>query len=146
MRRWRRRLPTDREILAAIYKRYSAKYAEVSTSKDTESSDNRIYLPVDLAAVADELRVDGNLVFGRLVYYLDRKYAFRSERDGSWTYLLWLRFDRPEGRHCINFPLMASVLAGLEEAHHSVNWTRRLAIAAFAVSLAGFLLSLAKAL
>ena len=141
MRRRHRRVPTDREILETIYSGYEVKYKEVSSGLDSEASDNRIYIPVDLAAVAAELGVDGNLVFGRLYYYLDRRYAYRSERDGAWTHLLWLRFDRPEGRHWINFPLMTSVLAGLQEDHHRVQWTRRLAVGSFAVSFAALALS-----
>jgi hypothetical protein len=144
--RLRRRLPTDRMILETIYDRHSRQYEAVSRGDDTQSSDNRIYIPVDLAAVAAELGADGNIVFGRLLHYLDRKHAYRNEQDGSWTYLLWLRFDRPEGRHWINFPLMASVLAGLQEDHRRVLWTRNLAIAAFVVSVAGLLVSFANTL
>jgi hypothetical protein len=65
-----KRVPTDREILERIYARYEPKYKEVSSGQDVEGSDSRIYLPVDLAAVATELNVDGNIVFGRLYYYL----------------------------------------------------------------------------
>jgi hypothetical protein len=141
-----KRVPTDREILETIYSRYSTKYSEVSARQDTESSDNRIYLPVDLAAVAAELKVDGNLVFGRLYYYLDRKYAYQTQADGSgregaWVHLFWLRFEAPQGRHWVNFPLLTSVLAGLQEDDRRVKWTRNLAIASFAVSLAAFTVS-----
>jgi hypothetical protein len=103
VRRWHRRLPTDREILEAIDHRHSAQYEAVSRGEDAEASDNRIYFPVDLAAVADELGVDGNLVFGRLYYYLDRKYAYQTPADGSgragtWVHLFWHRLDVPQGR------------------------------------------------
>jgi hypothetical protein len=141
VRSWHRRLPTDREILEAIYRRHSAQYEAVSRGDDTKSRDSKVYFPVDLAAVADDLRVDGNLVFGRLHYYLDRKHAYRNERDGSWTLLLWLRSDRPEGRHWINFPLMTSVLAGLQEDDRRVKWTRDLAIWSLVVSVAAVVLS-----
>lgn len=141
LKRRYRRLPTDREILQAIYDRHAPQYEAVSRGDDTEASDNRIYFPVDLAAVADELRADRNLVFGRLNYYLDRRYAYRSELDGLRTHLFWLRFDRPEGKHWVNFPLMASVLAGLQEDYHRVMWTRRLAVGSFAVSFAALALS-----
>jgi hypothetical protein len=141
VRRTHNRLPTDREILDTIYRRYRVKYTEVSSGEDTKTSDNKIYLPVDLAAVAAELGADGNIVFGRLYYYLDQKYAYRTEPEGQWVRLLWLRFDRPEGKHWINFPLLTSVLAGLQEDDRRVKWTRNLAIASLAVSLAAFTVS-----
>jgi hypothetical protein len=143
-----KRVPTDREILEVIHARYYAKYTEVSSSLDAQASDNKIYMPVDLAAVAAELGVDGNIVFGRLYYYLDRKYAYRtqpesSEKEGAWVHLFWLRFGSPQGNHWINFPVLASVLASLQEDNRRVKWTRNIAIGSLAVSVAALALSVA---
>jgi hypothetical protein len=145
-----KRVPTDREILEVIYARYYAKYTEVSSGLDIQASDNKIYLPVDLAAVATELGVDGNIVFGRLYYYLDRKYAYQtqgtSEKKGAWVHLFWLRFDSPQqGNHWINFPVLASVLASLQEDDRRVKWTRNIAIGSLAVSVVALALSAATA-
>ena len=141
-----KRVPTDREILERIYARYEPKYKEVSSGQDVEGSDSRIYLPVDLAAVATELNVDGNIVFGRLYYYLDRKYAYQTQADGSgkagaWVHLFWLRFDAPQGKHWVNFPVLATVLASLQEEHSCVRWTRTIAIGSLAVSAVALTLS-----
>jgi len=140
-----KRVPTDREILEVIYARYYAKYTEVSSGLDVQASDNRIYLPVDLAVVATELGIDGNIVFGRLYYYLDRKYAYQtpgsSEKEGAWVHLFWLRFGSPQGSHWINFPVLASVLASLQEENRRAKWTRNIAIGSLAVSVAALALA-----
>jgi hypothetical protein len=145
-----KRAPTDREILEAIYVRYYPKYKEVSSGEDVQASDSRIYLPVDLASVAAELKVDGNIVFGRLLYYLDPKYAYQTKADGSgregaWVHLFWLRFDAPQGKHWVNFPVLASVLASLQEEHSRVNWTRIIAIGSLAISAVALALSVVTA-
>ena len=140
-----KRVPTDREILEVIYARYYAKYTEVSSGLDVQASDNRIYLPVDLAAVAIELGVDGNLVFGRLYYYLDRKYAYQTQPEKAWVHLFWLRFGSPEGNHWVNFPVLASVLASLQEDDRRVKWTRNIAIGSLAVSVVALALSVVTA-
>jgi len=144
-----KRVPTDREILEDIYTRYYTKYTEVSSGLDTHASDNRIYLPVDLAAVAAELGVDGNIVFGRLYYYLDRKYAYQppgsSEKEGAWVHLFWFRPGSPQGNHWVNFPVLTSVLASLQEEDRRVKWTRSIAIGSLAVSVVALALSAATA-
>jgi hypothetical protein len=139
-----KRVPTDREILEVIHERYYVQYTEVSSGLDVQVSDNRIYLPVDLAAVAADLEVDGNIVFGRLYYYLDQKYAYRTQ-EGAWVHLFWLRFGSPQGNHWVNFPVLTSVLASLQEEDHRVKWTRSIAIGSLTVSVVALALSAATA-
>jgi hypothetical protein len=141
-----KRIPTDRQILEEIFARHYEDYKKVSTGSDTEASDSKIYFPVDLNSVAKALGTDGNIVFGRLYYYLERKYGFQTApstpgKEGAWVHLFWLRFDAPQGRHWMNFPILAAVLASLQEEYRRVQWTRYLAICSLVVSVAAFVLS-----
>ena len=54
--------------------------------------------------------VDVDIIFGRLYYHLEKKYSYKRQ-DGSRVCL----FTPVAGkdRNCVNFPLMASVLADL---------------------------------
>jgi hypothetical protein len=140
-----KRVPTDREILEAIYRRYYSLYTNISSGRDAVTSDNRIYLPVDLAVIADELETDGNLVFGRLYYYLDQKHAYKAG-DGAEVHLFWLRFGSAQSPHQINFPMLASVLAALQEDERRVRWTRSIAIGSVIVATAALALSVATTL
>ena len=137
-----RRIPTDKDILEAIYSRYRAHYEQISRGTTTEEIDNKIYFPVDLAAVARDLKADGNIVFGRLHYYLDNKYAYQAKGDGSWVHLFWLRFGHPAGTHWINFPVLASVLASLQDEERRIWWSRWLSVLSLCLSAAAFAVSL----
>lgn len=107
----RKPAPTDRVILEAIYARYYDEFA--AYTKKNPSRASKIYVPIDTRAIADDLGVDGDLVFGRLYYDLEYRYGYRQpDEDGD----VWVRFFALAvggDRHCINFPYMASVLANL---------------------------------
>jgi hypothetical protein len=144
-----KRLPTDIEILNEVYERYYdvfAQYvanarttdAEARTTED-EARDSKIYVPIDIAAIASGLRVDGDIVFGRLYYYLEERYGYTKE-DGSRVHFFALRAGKD--RHCVNFPLLGSVLADLRDQarkHGTATW---IAVGSLVVSLVSIAISI----
>jgi hypothetical protein len=125
------KLPTDREILEEIYSRYYATFTSFSRDPDKKSRESKVFVPIDLESVADRFNVDGDIIFGRLYFYLEDKYGYKRE-DGS-----RVRFFAPfelRERHCVNFPMLASVLASLQEEHRRQQWTLWLSIASIVVA------------
>jgi hypothetical protein len=116
----RKPLPTDREILDAIYERYYDTFANYSETAPTRSS--KIYVPIDISEIAARLGVDGDIVFGRLYYYLEKKHGYQQQSGAS---VPLFALEAGGDRHCINFPYMASVLAAMRahDQHQSESDT-----------------------
>src|SRR5689334_188008 len=98
------KVPTDLEILQRIYERHHAEFENLATDRTGEPRSP--FVPVDIKAVAKDLRTDPDIVFGRLYYYLDPKY-----RDGD-KRLFTIKAN--EKIDCVHFPFMAAVLAELQ--------------------------------
>ncbi|MBN8581766.1 MAG: hypothetical protein J0L96_13940 [Anaerolineae bacterium] len=132
-----KKLPTDLQILNQIYEQYYNSF--VTFSNDKKDRDTKIYIPIDIEKISKKLGVDIDIVFGRLYYHLDKKYGYKNE-DGSSVYLFALKIGND--RHCINFPLAASVLAGLrdEDKRHQTSIT--LAVVSLFISIISILLSI----
>ena len=113
----RKRLPTDLQILDAIYDRYYETFAKFPTG----SRSSKIHVPIDILQIAHDLKVDDDIVFGRLYYHLQHKYGYKQD-DGSSVSFFALRIGNDV--HCVNFPLMASVLADLRDQ----SWKHKVAI------------------
>ena len=103
-------IPTDLEILNTVYRLYYSSY--ISFESGDEGRGSKVYVPVDCRKIANELRVDADIVFGRLYYHLDKKYGYKRE-DGSSVHLFAIKVGKDA--NCVNFPLMSSVLAGLRQ-------------------------------
>jgi hypothetical protein len=119
------RPPTDFELLRAIYERHHRDYVAGSAPK--------IQVPIDIKAVADDLGVQANSVFGRLYHRLDQLYGERPKF-----------FFSPvvdSDRDCVNFPLLEAVLAGLWQQHSRELWTNWLAHVSIGIALASLTLS-----
>ena len=132
-----RRVPTDREILEAIYEQYYETFA--SFTKENPDRETKILVPVDLEKIAAELGVDKDIVFGRLYYHLDQKHGYKRE-DGTNVH-----FFSPlvkNDRHCVNFPLLASVLAGLQAEHMRFRLATTVSIISLGVAVAALAISL----
>jgi hypothetical protein len=132
-------LPTDLEILNAIYERYYVDFRDFEKQKPPPRR-AKIYVPVDCEEIARQLRVDGDIVFGRLYYHMDQKYSYR-QADGHARVSFFTR-DLEPGRDVINFPLMSSVLAGLraDQGRHDRNtW---LSVSAIIVAFIAALISM----
>ncbi len=121
--------PTDRKILEAIYEQYYEEFASFDEAHPSRSS--KIFVPLDLTALAQKLGVDPDIVFGRLYYDLENRYGYRTG-DQSRVTLFGIKVGGE--RHVINFPYMASILAGLrdDQRRHTTATT----IASFSAAIA----------
>jgi hypothetical protein len=97
------KIPTDLKVPSTIYKLYYEEFKNHSREPDIENGrQKKIYVPIDCKAVAKELDVDGDIVFGRLYYHLEEKHGYtRSDGSNVAFFSLMVGADR----HCINFPL-----------------------------------------
>lgn len=99
-------LPTDLEILTEIYERYYDEFKNFSQEQPTREC--RVYVPIDIRAMAKNLNIDEYILFGRFYNYLNEKYKGNEESP-----LFCMNVGKD--KHAIHFPLLASVLAGLQE-------------------------------
>jgi hypothetical protein len=123
------RPPTDLQILSRIYNHY---YETFASHLAESGRDSKNYVPINLAMIAQELGVDGDIVFGRLYYHLDKKFGYRKD-DGSWVHLFSLQVGSQ--RHCVHFPLLASILADLQKEDRQYRWPQYISFASLAVSI-----------
>jgi hypothetical protein len=122
-------VPTDLKILQAIYDGYHEAFGEFAKGGGSRST--KIYVPIDIERIARDLRVDGDLVFGRLYYHLEHKYGYK-QTDGTSVHFFALRIG--DDVHCVNFPFMAAVLADLQDQSRKHNWALWIAVASLIVS------------
>jgi len=118
-----KRAPTDHDLLNAIYERYYDEFAAYDEQAATRSS--KIYVPIDIDVIAGELKVDSDIVFGRLYYHLENRYGYKDD-DGSMVHFFAMRVGGD--RHCINFPYLSSVLAGLRDENRKYRLATGIAI------------------
>lgn len=104
------RIPTDLEILNTIYRMYHSDFAAFERGDGSRAS--KIYVPIDCKEIAGELKVDPDIVFGRLYYHLEKQYGYKQD-DGSNVHFFALKVGNDP--KCVNFSLMTSVLAGLRQ-------------------------------
>lgn len=122
--------PSDLKILKTIYKMYYKEFENFTTGgQNTRKS--KVYVPIDCKKIAKKLNVDSDIVFGRLYYHLQEKYGYK--RDDIGVPFFSLKVGNEE--RCVHFPLLASVLAGLEEEHSKIRWATWLSATAIVVSL-----------
>jgi hypothetical protein len=133
------KVPTDYEVLNAIYERYYKTFAGYSADAPERAA--KIYVPIDIRDVAAHLGVDGNIVFGRLYYHLERKFGYKND-DGSSVHFFTLGVG--DDRHCVNFPLLGSVLAGLREDRRKDLWAIWLAITSLIISIVSIVISVGR--
>lgn len=104
------KVPTDLQILNVIYRDYSDAFA--AFNRDAPDRETKLFVPIDIEAVAAKLDVDPDIVFGRLYYHLENKYGY--DRDnGSRVAFFTPRAGKDST--CVNFPLLSSVVADLRE-------------------------------
>ena len=128
------RIPSDLEILDAIYKEHHTDFVLYDEDKGIRAS--KVMVPVNCRKIASTLNVDGDVVFGRLYYHLEEKYGYKQE-DGS--QVAFFALQAGGNRHCINFPLMISVLAGLKEEEDKFWISTMLSILALIISVLSYL-------
>ncbi len=125
--------PSDRRVLDIIYKLYYEEFTNHSGENGVQNGRrSKIYVPIDCKMIARELNVDSDIVFGRLYYHMEEKYGY-IRADGS-----RVAFYTPiagEDNRCVNFPLLASVLAGLQQENSKFLWATVMSGIALAVSI-----------
>ena len=132
------KLSTDREILESIYSEYASAFSKVSLADDRDSS--KIYVPIDVRAIARRLDNDAHVLFGRLYYHLDHKFRYKQD-NGALVHLF--AFNVGDERHCINYPYLAAILSEYREQHSSSRKSFLLAVAALVLSLGAIVAQLA---
>jgi hypothetical protein len=125
-----KKIPSDRAMLQAIYDRYKEQFEQNAAA-------DKIMIPIDCVSVGKQLKVDAHLVFGRLYYHLEQKYGYT--RPGSETRVALFSPVAGHKANCVNFPLLASVLAGLQEEQSKQNWSLGLSIASIVIALIALL-------
>ena len=123
--------PSDLKILNAIYKMYYKDFRDFAYGAENRRPTNE-YLPIDCQKIAKKLNVDSYLVYGRLHYHLEEKYGYKRNEDRVYFFSRQMGHDR----HCVNFPLLAAVLAGLQEEKSKFQLATWLSTVAIVVSLA----------
>jgi len=125
--------PSDLKVLSTIYKLYYDEFTNHSLEKDVQNGrKSKIFVPVDCKMIARELSVDGDIVFGRLYYHMEEKYGYMRD-DGS--RVAFYASIAGEDNRCVNFPLMASVLASLQQESSKFLWATVMSGIALAVSI-----------
>lgn len=124
------KIPSDYKLLTEIYERYYEQFK--GFSREAPERDSKIYVPIDIRAIANSLKTDEYIIFGRLYTHLDKKYGYKND-DGSLSPFFSMQVGKD--RHVINFPLLASVLAGLKEERNRQNLSMYFSIAALIISL-----------
>lgn len=127
------KVPTDIAILRLIYKLYYEEFNNYGSGAEIENGrGSKIYVPIDCVLVARHLKMDADIVFGRLYYHLQNKYGFAQANNAKVPF-----FSHVIGqdRHCIHFPLLASVLAGLEEESSKSQRATIFSIVAIVISV-----------
>ncbi|MCR9193951.1 MAG: hypothetical protein NXH88_04410 [Hyphomonas sp.] len=124
-----RAIPTDETLLAMIYKRHLKEFSDWSEENKTRVS--KIWVPIDIDAMAKKYRCDPDLIFGRLYYHMNEKYG-SSTGDGQDVNFFNMRLAND--RHVVNFPLLTSVLADLQDNRKRFIISTRLAALSLVVS------------
>lgn len=125
------------KILDEIYGQYYDKF--VRFSKDNPSRSSKIYVPIEIDAIAKTLDVNGDIIFGRLYYHLDKKYGYRKD-DNSLVHFFAMVVGND--KHCINFPLAASVLADLRKESKKFWIATNIALVSLVISISSLIISL----
>jgi hypothetical protein len=133
----KKRIPTDIEILDIIYNSYYDEFTHYTN--ESPSRNTKIYLPIDISEVADKLKVDGDVVFGRLYYHLENKYGYKNEDDSK---ISFFALKAGNDLHCVNFPYLASVLAELRDKQKEYRTGTVIALFSLCISIVSLIVSL----
>ncbi len=126
-----KRPPSDLRILKEIYGQYYDIFTAYSENASTRST--KVLVPIDVHAIAESLHVDGDIIFGRLYYHLERKYGYQND-DGSLVCFFTPRAGKDQ--NCVNFPHVASVLSDLQRKNREFLWPISIALLSLFISLA----------
>ncbi|WP_198314662.1 hypothetical protein [Chitinibacter sp. GC72] len=131
------KIPSDLKILQAIFDSYSDQFPAHDGDPTIRSA--KMYVPIDCKLIAKKLSTDPDIVFGRLYYHLEKKYGYTYD-DGIKVHFFALKVG--QDTKCINFALLTSVLAGLQEGKKKFWIVNSLAIISIVISFFAFAISL----
>jgi hypothetical protein len=121
------------KILGTIYKLYYEEFKNYTLEPDVQNGrKSKIFVPIDCKMIAKDLNVDSDIVFGRLYYHLQEKFGYTRD-DGS--KVAFYTSIAGEANRCVNFPLLASILAGLQEESSKSQRAMLLSTLAVAISI-----------
>ncbi len=125
-----KKIPTDLQILDWIYEKYYPEFTNFT--RETPTRNAKVYVPIDIEALGKHFKIDADIIFGRLYYYLDNKHAYQ-QADESWVHL----FAKNAGsdRHVINFPVLSSLLANMRQERKRYRLTIGFSISALVISI-----------
>lgn len=129
----KKKIPTDLEILEEIYNQTYDRFA--SFDKENPDRKTKIFVPFDLEGIADKLNVDGDIIFGRLYYHLNKKYGYRKKNNTTVSIYATIGGDG----HSINLPLVASVLADLRSENKKFRIATGIAVLSLIISIIAYL-------
>ena len=124
-----RPIPTDETLLATIYKRNLKAFSE--WTEDNKTRVTKIWVPIDIDELGKKFRCDPDLIFGRLYYHMNEKYGSKTG-DGQDVNFFNMRLAND--RHVVNFPLLTSVLADLQDNRKRFIISTRVAALSLVVS------------
>lgn len=130
------KIPTDLQVLDTIYEMYNEEF--VLHDQDKSIRETKIYVPIDCHKIADKLKVNGDIIFGRLHYHLEEKYGYDLPNPFNEPMPPRVKFfalKAGNDRHCVNFPLLVSVLAGLRQERKNFWTSTAIALSALVISL-----------
>ncbi|USD66865.1 hypothetical protein [Vibrio sp. SCSIO 43136] len=125
-----KRTPTDLELLNFIYNNYYEEFISWAENGQNNRA-SKVYVPIDCDLLASQFGVDGDVIFGRLYYHLEKKYGYK-HNDGANVHFFALKVG--QDMHCVNFPYLASVLADLRQENKKFKLTMSLSLLAIALS------------
>lgn len=129
------KVPTDLQILSEIYERYYDEFR----SFEKGSRRSKVHVSININEIAKRLGVDEDIVFGRLYYHLNEKYGYKQDNGVRVDFFL---LGVGNERHCIQFPLMASVLADLKKENKKYKIATTMAIVSLMISLISLTISI----
>ena len=105
--------PTDLEILSFIRNHYYDVF--ISYDKGEATRANKIFVPIDVDLIAKKFGVDGDIIFGRLYYSLNKKHRYKNDNGSTVEFFAnGLGGGASLEKHLINFPLLDAVLLEME--------------------------------
>lgn len=134
-----KKLPREVVVLQCIYDMYAEVFR--SFSKEQPNRSSKIYVPIDVDAVAAKLKTDAHELFGRLYYDLDHRYRYTQD-DKSMVHLF--AFKVGKDMHCINYPYLAGVLSERRAEDKRNTWSLWLSLLSLVVAIAALAAQVAK--
>ena len=128
------KLPTDLKILKCIYKMYKDEFNNYT--KEHPTRDSKIYVPIDIRNIADKLKTDSDILFGRLYYHLDNKYRYE-QSDGSKVHLF--AFKVGNDMHCIHYPYLAAIVSEKNTDWKRSIWSLTISLISIGIALAALI-------